>query len=186
MALTRSLTARWRSLEGTGLDHVTLTPGEGRVVARGTVIGERGGTPYGVFYRVDLDAEWRTREVAIGTAEGQGLHLLSDGAGHWSNGVGEHLAHLDGCVDVDLAGTPFTNTLPIMRHAWEQGERAEFRMLYIPFDSFVPSVDAQVYTCIERGRRFLYEAADRSFSAEIAVDADGLVTDYPPLFTRML
>ncbi|MGQ4273485.1 putative glycolipid-binding domain-containing protein [Terrihabitans sp. B22-R8] len=186
MLAARPLTARWRSLDGAGLDHVTITAQGGTIVARGTVIGDRGGTPYGVFYRVDCDADWHVKEVAIGTAGGQGLHLLSDGAGHWSNGVGEHLAHLDGCVDVDLAGTPFTNTLPIRRRDWAAGERAEMRMVYIPFDSFVPVVDAQIYTCLEPGKRFLYEAADRSFSAELAVDGDGLVTDYPTLFSRIL
>jgi len=186
MAVPKSVTARWQSLEGPGLDHLTLSFEEGRVVARGTVIGARGGMPYGVFYRVDCDDRWRVREVAIGTAGGQGLHLLSDGNGNWTNGVGEALERFRGCLDVDLAGTPFTNTLPIRRLAWQSGTRAELAMLYIPFDSFVPLVDAQVYTCIEPGRSFLYEAADRSFSAELTVDETGLVTEYPPLFTRIL
>jgi uncharacterized protein len=184
--LALPLTARWRSLEGPGLEHLTLSEQNGVTIARGTVIGDRGGTPYGVFYRVDLDAGWRVREVAIGTASGQGLHLLSDGAGHWANGVGEALAHLDGCVDVDLAGTPFTNTLPIRRLDWSAGQREELRMVYIGFDSFVPVVDAQIYTCVEPGARFRYEASDRSFAADIKVDDDGLVTDYPPLFTRVM
>lgn len=180
------LTARWKSLEGSGLDHLTLTfQDDGLIVARGAVIGDRGGAPYGVFYRLNLDPAWRVREVAIGTTAGQGLHLLSDGQGRWSNGVGENLAQFDGCMDVDLAGTPFTNTLPIRRMAWNTGDRAEFSMVYIPFDSFVPMLDAQIYTQQGPGR-FLYEAADRSFSAEIDVDADGLVTEYQNLFTRIL
>jgi hypothetical protein len=180
-----ALTARWQSLLGAGLDHVTLTAQNGALVARGSAVGDRGGQPYGVFYRIDCDEAGHVRELAMGTTSGQGLHLISDGAGHWTNGVGEGLSHFEGCLDVDLAGTPFTNSLPIRRLNWDVGQRREFRMVYVPFDSFVPTVDGQVYTCLAPDR-FLYEAADRSFSAEISVDAQGLVTEYPTLFTRIL
>ena len=57
-------------------------------------------------------------------------------------------------------------------------------MLYVPFDSFAPVRDEQVYACLEPGRRFRYQAADRAFAAELTVDADGLVEDYPGLFSR--
>ena len=180
-----AITARWQSLLGTGLDHVTLTEQNGTLVARGSCIGDRGGVPYGVFYRIDCDEAGHVRELAMGTTSAQGLHLISDGAGHWTNGVGEALAHFDGCMDVDLSGTPFTNSLPIRRLDWDIGQRRELRMVYVPFDTFVPVLDTQIYTCLAADR-FLYEAADRSFSAEILVDAQGLVTEYPSLFTRIL
>lgn len=182
----RAVTARWRSLEADGLDHVTVEAAVDRIVARGAVIGSRGGVPYGVYYRIDCALDWGVREVAIGAADGRGLHLLTDGRGEWATGNGEPIAALDGCLDVDLAGTPFTNTLPIRRLSWEPGERRELRMAYVPFDSFEPIADGQSYTCLEPARRFLYQAADRSFEAELAVDADGLVTDYPSLFARVL
>jgi hypothetical protein len=59
-----------------------------------------------------------------------------------------------------------------------------FRMVYIPFDTFRPTVDGQIYTCLEDGRLYRYEAADRSFTTELTVDEDGLVIDYPTLFHR--
>ncbi|WP_020180653.1 putative glycolipid-binding domain-containing protein [Methylopila sp. M107] len=183
----RPLTARWRSLETDGgLDHVTIEVAQDRLVARGAVVGSRGGTPYGVYYRIDMTHGWGVREVAIGAADGRGLHLLTDGKGHWATGNGEPLPALAGCVDVDLAGTPFTNTLPIRRRIWSKGERAELKMAYIPFDTFEPAPDGQTYACLEPGRRFLYQASDRSFEAELAIDDDGFVTDYPSLFTRVL
>ncbi len=129
---------------------------------------------------------WGVRELAIGTADGRGLHLLTDGQGNWATGNGEPLPSLNGCVDVDLAGTAFTNTLPIRRLDWAAGQSRELKMAYVPFDSFQPVVDGQVYACLEPGRRFLYQASDRSFQAELSVDADGLVTDYPSLFSRVL
>jgi hypothetical protein len=58
-------------------------------------------------------------------------------------------------------------------------------MAYVPFDTFKPMVDGQIYRCLEAGRVYRYEAADRSFTADLTVDGDGLVTDYPGLFTRV-
>ena len=43
--------------------------------------------------------------------------------------------------------------------------------------------DRQIYTRLDE-HRFRYEAADGSFTAEIAIDEDGFVTEYPGLFTR--
>jgi hypothetical protein len=57
-------------------------------------------------------------------------------------------------------------------------------MLYIPFDDFAPRLDRQTYTCLAP-RLFRYQAADGSFEAELPVDEDGLVVDYPSLFERI-
>jgi hypothetical protein len=58
-------------------------------------------------------------------------------------------------------------------------------MAYIPFDTFRPTIDEQRYRCLDPGRLYRYEAVDRSFAADLSVDEDGLVTDYPGLFTRL-
>lgn len=38
---------------------------------------------------------------------------------------------------------------------------------------------------IEQDRIYRYEATDRSFAADLVVDEDGLVVDYPGLFGRV-
>ncbi len=73
---------------------------------------------------------------------------------------GTHRADLDGCIDIDLAGTPFTNTLPIRRLDGRLAEPTELRMLYVPFDTFEPLVDEQRYAELSP-RLYLYEAVDR-------------------------
>jgi len=175
---------RWRPVGADGLEHLTLRAGPDGVTAASVVIGERGGRRYGISYRIECDAAWRVRRLDLQTTDGRALQLRSDGDGHWQDGAGEPLPQFRGCIDIDLAGTPFTNTLPIRRLDLPQGGRAELTMLYVPFDDFVPCVDGQIYTAIEPGARYRYEAADRSFAAELAVDEDGLVTDYPGLFER--
>lgn len=179
--------ARWVPVGAPGLEQLDLAVEGADILARGVVVGERGGTPYGVDYTIVCDRTWTVRALDLGTTRGMALSLRSDGAGHWINHDGRRLPEFDGCLDVDLAGTPFTQTLPIRRLDWtRQGARpAALAVLHVPFETFVPVVDGQRYACLEPGRRFRYEAADRSVAAELTVDDDGLVLDYPGLFTRV-
>ncbi|WP_077959778.1 putative glycolipid-binding domain-containing protein [Ensifer adhaerens] len=185
-----STTVRWRPLEGEGLEHLTLTKIEttdGAVIrAVGVLIGSRGGTPYGVRYRIDCDDGWHVRKLMVDTTDGRSLHLRSDLPGQWLTARGLPLPEFDGCIDIDLAGTPFTNTLPIRRLKLDrQSGIARLKMLYVPFDTFEPVVDGQHYTCLDDFRLYRYEAEDRSFTADLPVDEDGLVIDYPTLFQRL-
>ncbi len=182
----RPLTARWRPAEAEGLEHLDLRLEDGAIIVDSVVIGNRGGVPYGLRYRLVCGGDWVTRSLDITTTDGRSLNLRSDGEGEWTDGEGWPIAHLDGCIDVDLAGSPFTNTLPIRRAALlADGDAAEFRMAYVPFDTFKPVVDGQRYRCLEQDRLYRYDAADRSFTADLTVDEDGLVTDYPGLFIRV-
>ena len=182
----RPLTARWRPVGAEGLEHLDLRLEDGAIVADSVVIGNRGGVPYGLRYRLVCGEDWVTRSLDITTTDGRSLHLRSDGEGEWTDGEGWPIAHLDGCIDVDLAGSPFTNTLPIRRAGLVAGgEAAEFRMAYVPFDTFKPVVDGQTLPLPRtRTAALSLRGGDRSFTADLTVDEDGLVTDYPGLFDR--
>lgn len=182
----RRRTIRWRAVSGEGLEHLTISPEADGIVVRGVVIGDRDAIPYGLDYTIVCAPDWTVRELDLATTAGMAFSLHSDGAGRWLNHDGRHLAEFDGCLDVDLAGTPFTNTLPIRRIDWDrQLAPVALKVLYVPFDNFVPVLDRQIYACLEPGRRFRYVAADRDFEVELAVDRDGLVMDYPGLFERV-
>jgi hypothetical protein len=179
-------TVRWRPLEGEGLEHLNLLAASQGVRAHGVVIGERGGSPYGARYRIECDPQWRVRSFEVETTSGKRLSMQSDGAGHWRDERGAPQPEFNGCIDIDLAASPFTNTLPIRRlNLAPAGGTAELSMLYIPFDTLEPTRDGQHYTCLERERLYRYEAQDRSFTADLPVDEDGLVIDYPALFQRV-
>jgi hypothetical protein len=175
---------RWAHAEGEGLEHLHLAATPTGVVARSALIGGQGDRPYGVFYEIELDAAWRVTRFGIETALGQRLALKQEASGRWTGEDGTHRADLDGCIDIDLAGTPFTNTLPIRRLDGRLDEPTELRMLYVPFDTFEPLVDEQRYTELAPGL-YRYEAVDGGFSADLPVDRDGLVIDYPTLFRRV-
>ncbi|MFD2236140.1 putative glycolipid-binding domain-containing protein [Aureimonas populi] len=179
-------TLRWRPVAGEGLEHLTVEPTASGVSVRSVVIGERGGSPYGLVWQISCDPQWRVRQLRLRETGGRTLALDGDGEGRWKSAEGTPLPALDGCVDIDLAGSPFTNTLPIRRLGLQpQDGTADLRMVYVPFDSFEPMVDGQRYTCLLPGQLYRYQATDRSFSADLPVDEDGFVTDYPTLFVRV-
>jgi hypothetical protein len=176
---------RWRPLEGIGLEHLSVASNDDRILARGIAIGEFGGNAFGVSYKVICDLNWTFRELELDTAGGRSLKIASDGRGGWTDGRGEPLSGFEDCIDIDLGGSAFTNTLPIRRLNLEAADGpVELSMLYVPFNSFEPFVDGQRYTCLEP-LRYRYEAVDAGFAGELVVDKDGLIVEFPPLFTRV-
>jgi hypothetical protein len=118
----------------------------------------------------------------------QTIRLVADGLGNWTNEFGNPISELEGCLDVDITATPFTNTLPIRRLGLRSGESAEINVVYVTIPGMKVRVAPQRYTCLEAssaGGKYKFESLDSSFTAVITVDADGLVEDYPELFKRV-
>lgn len=183
----RPLTRRevcWRTWDGEGLQRVAIWAGGGGICAEGTAVVP-GPDGYAAAFRIDCLDDWRVRSADISIAGGPKLTLRGTGQGHWTDALGQPLPALEGCIDVDLAASPLTNVLPVRRVDLPVGESRAFRMAYVPFPTLETFADAQRYTCLTPFRRYLYEAVDGTFAAEIAVDADGLVEDYPGLFRRV-
>lgn len=178
---------RWASIESVGTEFLQVDVEPGGITANGVVVGEADGVAYGLVYSVTLDADWRIRAVEIARpADGHCLRLRSDGEGRWHDLLtGARLPLLDGCIDADIAATPFTNTLPIRRCPWKTGQQRTFDMAYVSVPNLLPSRKQQRYTCIEEKNRFLFETLPPDLQAELTIDAHGYVVDYPGLFRRL-
>ena len=179
----------WREWDGEGLEHCAYRLDETGLMLEGVVASAQEGG-YGGHYLVRADAAFRTRDVRVAYVGGPALHLRADGEGGWRVAAdGRPLPELDGCVDVDIRITPATNTLPIRRLMLDVGESREISVAYIPLPDgeggLAPRRVMQRYTRLEGLGRYLYEGLDSNFSAEIEVDAAGLVLDYPGVFRRL-
>jgi hypothetical protein len=173
-----------------GLEHLRLLVDENGCAAGGLVIGVDRERPFHLHYEVRCDAAWVTREVRVRLLDPAGPELVieSDGKGHWKKESGESVETWDGCVDLDLSVTPFTNTLPIRRLELSPGESREIDVAYLR----APGLDLlrarQRYTCLaagEEGSRYLYESLQSDFRSEITADPDGLVVVYPRFARRL-
>ncbi|MFO1060228.1 MAG: putative glycolipid-binding domain-containing protein [Dongiaceae bacterium] len=185
----RDRTVLWAPWQGAGLEHLRLRRVEEGYVADGLVIGLAGGVPFRLAYRIKADPAWATRkaELVCVTPSGEASRTLrSDGAGRWTGAVA--MPELEGCRDVDISVTPFTNTLAIGRLGLAPGQAGDLRAAYVAVPSLAIRPVDQRYRCLERGPRggrVVYEALFRGFSAELALDGDGLVLDYPEHFRRV-
>jgi hypothetical protein len=147
---------------------------------------ERG--PFRLTYRLAWDESWRLRDAELTfTTErsSRSLELHTDCHGHWHYGDGRAIDELEGCMDIDIWPTPFTNSFPIRREPLAVGERRQFQMAWIFAPDLTFHPQPQAYTRLA-DRLYLFENLDGSgFRAELPVDEEGLVLDYPNLFLRV-
>lgn len=132
-----------------------------------------------------LDAEggrWRTS-----TTERGDLDAALTAGGHPGAGLPgtEDPDLLFGAFDVDLTGSPLTNTLPIRRLGLLKAEAGVAHRVSVAW-VLLPSLEIvqadQIYTALGDGQvRF----ATETFSADLVVDDEGFVVDYPGLARRV-
>jgi uncharacterized protein len=121
-------------------------------------------------------------------SDSKNITLCADGKGHWTDGSGNPILALNGCFEVDISATPFTNTLAIRRMQLKQGESADLVVAYVAVPVMEVKSVNQRYSCLElspEGGLYKYEGLFRGFAANLQVDADGLVFDYPETFKRV-
>jgi hypothetical protein len=183
-------TVIWQPWDDIGLEHLRLVESDNAAIANSLLIQVIDHQPIRLRYEIRVDAAWRVREANIDMwgPDFRQLKLRSNGLGRWTDATGGPLDNLDGCVDIDLTATPFTNTLPIRRIRLEPDEDEEISVVYISVPELSATPARQRYTCLEKGNDgslYLYEGLGTGFEAILPVDLDGLVIDYPGLFRRL-
>jgi uncharacterized protein len=171
--------------DGEGLEHLLLDDG----VADSVVLAfDEDGRPFRLTFRLTWDESWRLRDARLAVATERftrSLSLRADGRRHWRHEDGRAIPALDGCTDIDIWPTPFTNTFPIRREPMAVGERRQFVMAWVSAPELTVHAVPQAYTRLA-DRLYLFENLDGSgFRAELPVDEAGIVLDYPGLFRRV-
>lgn len=175
----------WRRVDAPGLERGELlqTPGEWRL--RGTILLRDDGRDAEARYEVRCDREWRTRACTVALrAEGQERTLsLAVRDDRWFANEQEQ-EHVRGCIDVDLAWTPATNTLPIRRLGLPMGASSgPVVAAWVRFPQLTLERLPQEYRRLAE-RRYLYSSRGGAFTAELEVDEHGLVVTYGSIWAR--
>lgn len=183
--MTATRVVRWRDWTGAGIEHLVLSEDDDGIVAESALLGTtESGTVFAVRYRIGCDAAWRVRELGISiVGDARRFELVGDGTGTWRNDAGMPMPEFAGAIDVDLAITPFTNTLPIRRLGLAVGASADIIVVYVTFPDLAVSADPQRYTRLAE-RTYRFETLDGGFVRDLDVDEHGLVVTYPGLFRR--
>ena len=172
-------TVVWRNLATYGSDYCSLWQIPQGWLLQGTAIAVlKDGRPMRADYEIQCDHVWHTRQVAIERTMGSerdSVDLIVDSSGVW-HGSGNELSALGECIDIDLAVTPATNTLPIRRMNLEIGQMREVAAAWLRFPELSLEVLPQRYTRLGP-HHYLYQSFS-GFSAELLVDNLGLVNSY--------
>ena len=180
----------WTPWSEPGLEHLHLLQQDGNILADSIIVGVSNRLPFRLHYEITCDSNWKVKELSLTLLSGnrESIKIQTDGQGHWSTHTGDPVPSLEGCIDVDISATPFTNTLPIRRLVLSPGQSAELLVAYASIPEIELKPERQRYTCLEwntdRGL-YKYEGLESGFSTELPVDSEGLVIDYPGLFKRV-
>jgi uncharacterized protein len=176
----------WRNLLLNGTDYCALWHTAEGWLLKGTVLGVlEDRRPMMATYEVHCDEQWHTHRVQVERTIGgnvKSLSLTVETRGIWRSS-GRELREVEGCVDVDLALTPATNTLPIRRLDLPVGGTESVVATWVKLPDFALQRLPQRYTRLTKNA-YRYES-NSGFSAEIVVDDLGLVTTYPGGWERI-
>ena len=186
----------WVREDPLGAEFADVDISRGRLTATGTAVGS---SPLG--YRLDYKLETLAGYVTSGltvVARGEGwqrkLDLRRLRTGRWTARTsargkvdlpppGGDMTAVAGALDCDLAWSPLTNTMPVLRHGLlEAGGPVELLMAWVsvPDLRVIPSI--QRYRFMRKSGKFSivrYESSSRDFVADLTFDQDGLCVNYP-------
>ena len=175
----------WKGIEYESLENCLITTSEEGTEISSTIVGKHEGKIYLIDYQIKTNANWETVFVTIESRinyQTQHWQFEADCQGNWRKN-GKVASHFGECFDVDIPLTPFTNTLPINRLNLSVGESQFIKVLYLDLlaEEFKPV--QQKYARLKENL-YHYENVPNDFEADIMVDKQGLVVDYPQLFVR--
>jgi hypothetical protein len=191
MAILTSRRMAWEWISQPGLEYLILDEVSAGIRAVGWIVATLDGKVVTLHYTVECAAGWRFQQLQLDLeATGVGLRRLSirlDPQGNWFID-GRPCPDLAGCSYIDIMVTPFTNTLPIRNLELKVNQSESIRVAYIRFPELNVSPVDQEYTRLDPGeppRRFRYHNLSSGYTAELDVDRDGLVVNYPGIWRQI-
>lgn len=175
----------WTGREYYSLENCLVKAGNTGAEISSTIIGLYEGTIYRVEYLIKTNTNWETVFFEIYCRHNnltQQISFEGDGKGTWTNN-GKKAEQFNGCIDIDIPLTPFTNTLPIRRLSLSENQSQEIKVIYCDLLEQQIKPVHQLYTRLSN-TGYHYENVPNDFEANILVDDAGLVVDYPSLFVR--
>jgi hypothetical protein len=163
----------WRGTDEWRAESAAIELFEAGLHATGTQIG----ADYRVDYELDATLEGFVTNSLTVTARGDG----------WSRALTLRRDRMgDDVLDCDLALSPLTNAMPILRHRLhEEPGAADFTMAWVDVPALTVHISEQRYEHVAPGIvRYVDRGEFDGFTAELELDADGLVVRYPGLAER--
>ena len=176
----------WKAKEYPSLENCVVTITDAGSEISSVVIGTSENKMFRVEYTIKTNRYWETEHFEIKSqiaGSSESFSFYSDGKGNWQAN-GQPLTLYQGCIDIDLPLTPFTNTLPIKRLDLKIAQQQLIKVIYLDLLNQEIKPVTQKYTRLSE-HEYKYENVPNDFEAVIRIDELGLVVDYPSLFERI-
>jgi uncharacterized protein len=198
----RKRAVAWVKDDPFGVEFAEVHLGSNHLTARGVAIASDP-ISYRLDYALETAADFVTSRLHV-VSRGEGwrraIDLRRDDRGIWTLGIeqegsvdlpepgGDPAAFFD-ALDCDLGLCPVTNLMPMLRLGLiSGGDPVELTMAWVSVPDLSVRADGQRYAFVsadQHQRVIRYEATDGTFAANITVDPDGLVIDYPGIARRL-
>ncbi len=175
----------WTGREYYSLENCLVISNEDGHIISSSIVGSYQSSLYRVEYTIETNSEWGTKDVAIRfqlNGEVRTIQMHCNISGNWILND-EAAPQFKDFLYVDIPLTPFTNTLPINNLKLDIKEEAVIKVIYIDLLEGTITPVEQLYIRKDE-RTYHYENIPNDFEADIIVDAQGYVVDYPQLFER--
>jgi hypothetical protein len=200
---SRSLAIGWETDDPPGIEFAAVELGSDRLRASGVAV--RSGP---LLYRLDYELETATRFVTArlaivvqGETWSRRLELRRSPSGSWTSDTsargapelgepGGDLSSLEGALDCDLALSPLTNVMPVLRCDLLAGHRpAALVMAWVSVPHLSVHPSRQRYTPLppagDASAPMIRFEDDEGFRADLTLDDHGFVIDYPGIAHRL-
>jgi hypothetical protein len=175
----------WTGLEYHSLENCILTISDKGSEIHSSIIGSYAKELYKIEYRIQTNQYWETTFFEIKSQLDNAIEITNFrkvGRESW-NVNGQPDGKFDGCIDIDISLTPFTNTLPINRLNLSEKEGEQIKVLYVDVLGRKMMPVQQKYTKLSQ-TDYKFENVPNDFESVITIDDLGLVVKYPGLFSR--
>jgi hypothetical protein len=184
----------WHGAAECGLESARVVPGGGlRLRVNGRLIVPAGADRdgYTADYELAVDEAGQVRRLLVNSMDAgqeRQISLARSDDGNWlvDDGSGAQRGQFDGAVDVDVYGAALFNAIPIRRLGLHQaaGEHT-LPVVFVSLPELTATLMRQTYRTVSIGEQSaVVEYSANSFAAELTVDHDGQVLDYPGLSHR--
>ncbi|MGH3935642.1 MAG: putative glycolipid-binding domain-containing protein [Pseudonocardiaceae bacterium] len=185
----------WAGVDDLRMEAARVVLGERSMRASGSLVSAPGdGTEaYSVSYSLNTNEAGVVQRLTVRAIRAQGeqyVSLTRSEEGIWlvdrvDQGAGTVRTTFRGALDVDLAFSALFNALPVRRLDLHRAAgQHDLAVVFVSLPALEVSCVQQTYRTVAVGETTAVHFACDLFDAELTVDADGLVLEYPGLARR--
>jgi hypothetical protein len=184
----------WAGVGASRLEAVRVVAGDRGIRATGSMVAAAtdDSPAYSASYSLSTDeagliGRLTVRTITAGGEQHVAISRSEDGTWLVDHGAGAVRTDFDGAVDVDVAYSPLFNALPVRRLGLHRNAAEhELPMVFVHLPTLDVELIRQTYRTVSVGQeRSIVSFTSERFDAELTVDAEGLVIDYPGLAQRL-